>query len=801
MSLISRSLSRRMTALILIGAGLVLIVVLGLSYTMQRRQLMSHFDLEGRTLVRAVVFEIESQLVRAETAVRQATLHYEGHTPARADTLNMIRRTLESQPSLFGMAVALPRERAAGAEFKILYGWRAENGISVEDRLAPERDYQHDWFLLPYNLKRPVWVEPYFDEQAGTTMVTYAAPIMQGDEVVAVVTCDLSLKNIRALLAGLQLGEKGMAVLMSQWGTFIVHPDRAVLDMRDTVFTLAEAQKNPQIRESLEQLGHVMLSGQPGRMRYLRPSTGKLVAAHMFYDTVPSTHWTLGILWPEAQVVAPLVRLNRIAALAGAGSLLLLLIPALWIARSVADPLRRLADAAQQLSTGDFGVELPRIRTRDEVARLTAAFDRMRVDLKRYINDLTATTAAKERMAGELSAAREIQMSIVPKLFPPLPCRIDIDLYAMLIPALEVGGDLYDFALLDDDHLYVAIGDVSGKGIPASLLMAVGKTLLKSTVQSVRAPDRALQHVNDELSEDNDSCMFITMFCGILNLKTGDFIYANAGHNPPVIVCGDGTMERLGEKPSPALGARAGVRYQSFSRRLKAGDLLALYTDGVTEAMNPAGELYGDGRLLSFLQQKCRRNARGVLEALAQDVRAHAAGAPQSDDITALVVRYHGAQGDAAVPAAPPPESAARAPDETLSLRNHLDELPRLAAWIETASETARWSPALGASLNLVLEEWFVNVVSYAHTDGAEHTIDVRLWRDPAEVRLEVEDDGRPFDPTAQAEADTSQPLEHRAIGGLGIHFIRKTMSRFEYRRENNRNIVAMVKQLGTPSA
>ncbi|MEI7437057.1 MAG: SpoIIE family protein phosphatase [bacterium] len=792
-NLLNRSLAYRMSALILLGAGLVLLLVQGVSHIEQRRRMLADAVQQGNTLAESAVFQIEVPLGRAESVVQQTAVFLAEKEISRAESAGLIRRTLERNPNLLGMAIALNESPASQGDFKILYGWRTGGTIQVRDREAPALDYQQDWFYLPNYLKRPVWVEPYYDSDAKTSMVTYAVPVLRAGEVVAVVTCDLALEWIHQLLDALPLGESGMALLLSHRGTYISHPVRA-LEMTETGFSLAEAQADPEMSRNLYQLGLDMLSGQPGYKLFKRPFGDQM--AYMHYRPVPATGWALGLMLPQAQVLEPLVRLNRIGALLGLAGLLLLLIPALGIAWSVARPLRHLAVAAHRLAAGDFDARLPELRSRDEVARLTVAFDQMRHNLRRYIADLTATTAAKERIAGELSAAREIQMRIVPKLFPPFPHRPEIDLYAMLIPAREVGGDLYDFVLLDEDHLYLAIGDVSGKGVPASLLMAVGKTMLKSIMQSVRAPARALAQVNEELSEDNELCMFITMFCGILNLKTGDLIYANAGHNPPFLTRRSGAIERLDQPPGPALGVIPGASYHDCSTRLNDGDLLVLYTDGITEAMNSTNLMFDENGLLDHIRCEGHQSARRFLESLEQAVHTHAAGAEQSDDITALVVRYR-------VPLAvtagsiQPVLDFERPPDATLRLHNRLAEMNRLTVWIDAQGIALQLPEPLLISLNLVLEEWIVNVISYAYVDKSEHVIEVRLWRDQDDVKIEVEDDGKPFDPTAQAAADTTLALEHRQIGGLGIHFIRKTMNYFAYRRDQGRNIITMVKTNG----
>lgn len=794
-NLFCRSLVCRMTTLILFGAGLVMMLVLGFNYFSQRKSILASAIQQSDTLTQSAVFQIEMPLGRAEAVVQQTALLIAEKKILRAESTGIIRNTLERNPNIFGMAITLSEKYVAQSDFNTLYGWReTANEIHVLDRDSTAMDYQLDWFYLPFHLQRPVWTEPYFDTDAKTLMVTYSFPILRSGEVIAVVTCDLSLKWLHKLLDTLPLCKGGMAILYSQRGTFISNPVRAY-EMTETVFSVAEAQTDHEMSKSLHQLGLDIMSGKPGFRTFKNPIDNQTAFIH--YRPVPATGWVLGLIQPRKQVLTPLVRLNEISALVGLAGLALLLIPALGIAWSVTRPLQRLANAANQLAAGNFDAPLPAICSRDEVARLTGAFDQMRHDLRKYIADLTATTAAKERISGELSAAREIQMSIVPKLFPPFPNRPEIDLYAILIPAREVGGDLYDFMLLDEDHLYLAIGDVSGKGVPASLLMAVGKTLLKSTMQTVRDPARAMAQVNNELSEDNESCMFITMFCGILNIKTGSFIYANAGHNPPLLARQDGSIKRLDNPPGPALGVAHGFAYQDYSIHLADAELLVLYTDGVTEAMNPVNVMFEESGLIEYIRRESHQKAKLFIQNLGCAVQTHASGAEQSDDITALAVRYRAItttkEGLCRLEIAP-----TRKPDATLSLKNRMEELTRMTNWIEEQGAAFALPPPLVMNLTLVLEEWVVNVISYAYADKSEHIIELRLWREKGELQFEIEDDGRTFDPTVQADADTTLSIEHRKIGGLGIHFIRKTMNRFTYRRCNEHNIVTLVKNIST---
>ena len=784
------SLVWRLAGLILGGAGLVLLAVLFVSHSTQRRILTDEQNARSDALALAAANHIEAQLGRAETAVQSAATAWLLLPRDRHAATELIERTLQAQPQLFGMAVALPAADAS-AGYRILYGFRERGSIRVADREHPESDYMEDWYYLPFQLKRPVWSEPYFDPVSQARMVTYSAPVLRGGQVVAVLTGDLPIDWLHRLLGQLTLEEGSSAVLLSKQGFFIAHPDRRV-EMRETVFSLAESLPDAAAGAELQELGWSMLRDEPGRRFYHRPIDGR--RAHINHRPISSVGWSMGIIVPEDRMLAALNRQTRVNLLVGAGGLLLLALAAVPTAYSIARPLRRLARVALHLAAGQFDTPLPPVRRLDEVGRLTESFGWMRTELRDYIARLTTTTAAKEKIASELAIAHQIQLGIVPKLFPPFPNRRDLDLYACLEPAKEVGGDLYDFALLDADHLYVAIGDVSGKGVPASLLMAVGKTLLKSTIQAVRDPARALVMVNNELSENNDTCMFITAFCGILNLRTGDLAYANAGHNPPLVLRASGAVDLLRSKPGPALAALPGSRYLNQAVRLAGGDALLLYTDGVTEAMNPANAMFDESRLVDLAGRGRAQRMRPLIESIVAAVHTHAAGTEQSDDITLLALRV--AEYPDANPAGP-----ARAPDAALDLRNRKDDLPRLVAWIESLGEASAWPAPLVVNLNLALEEWFVNVVSYAFADSAEHTVRFRLWHEGELLRLEIEDDGRPFDPTLHAQADTAAGLDQRKIGGLGIHFIRRTMAGMVYRRQGDRNILTLTARLAAPTA
>jgi sigma-B regulation protein RsbU (phosphoserine phosphatase) len=261
--------------------------------------------------------------------------------------------------------------------------------------------------------------------------------------------------------------------------------------------------------------------------------------------------------------------------------------------------------------------------------------------LDESIEHLRETTAAKERIESELKIARAIQMSMVPKTFPAFPDRPEFDIFATLAPARDVGGDLYDFFFIDEDHLLFAIGDVSGKGVPAALFMAVTKTLLRATAATAATPGEMLRRLNEELCRDNDSGMFVTLFCGILDVRTGEIDYSNGGHDLPYHLQAGGPRP-LENTDGAALGIERDGAYRSGRARLGPGESLFLYTDGLTEAMDATGALFSPERLEQGLRRLQGSGPRQLLRHVMDEVSAFSAGTEQADDITALVLRFAG---------------------------------------------------------------------------------------------------------------------------------------------------------------
>ncbi len=409
----------------------------------------------------------------------------------------------------------------------------------------------------------------------------------------------------------------------------------------------------------------------------------------------------------------------------------------------------------------------------------------------RLADSLAVVESAKARMQEELNVGRDIQRSMLPRVFPAFPDRREIELYAVLEPALEVGGDLYDFFLVDDHRLCFVIGDVSGNGVPAALFMAMTKIMVKTLAASDPSPASIVTHVNDALSADNDSCMFVTLYLGILNLRDGTCLTTNAGHNPPLLKRQDGPFEWLTARDGPLVGAMPGIAFKETTFQLGPGDELFLYTDGVTEADNRRRELFGNDRLKRVLTHSQAISVVDRLGDVMHAVRTFAGETPQADDITMLGLRYHGVA---------PSDVADRVFRQTIP--NQLMAIPDLQMAFE--QYVAQWEGAkpLIPTLNMALDDLLNNVVQYAFPhDPTEHQIEV-----DGEVRDEwviftITDDGIPFNPLTVAPPDLSLLLHEREIGGLGIHLVRSMFDEVSYHRNVGRNVLTVKKRLASQGA
>ena len=392
----------------------------------------------------------------------------------------------------------------------------------------------------------------------------------------------------------------------------------------------------------------------------------------------------------------------------------------------------------------------------------------------------------KERISGELRIAQNIQMSMLPKTFPPYPDRKDIDVYGSLTPAKEVGGDLFDF-YIRDEKLFFCIGDVSGKGVPAAMVMARTNSLFRLALSHDSNPARIMHILNKVMCQNNESNMFITFFIGVLDLPTGRLRYCNAGHDKPVVI-GEEEVVLLSANAHLPLAVFPDVKYEVEEMVLPRFTTLFLYTDGLTEAMDSERRQFGLQRVMEVLQKGAGHDKQHdedychrLIARMTERVKGFVKDAEQSDDLTMLAIQYKRVEVDTIL-------------DETLTLKNDVRQVPKLGEFIKGVMGQLEVDSKLAGKIRLAVEEAVVNAMEYAYPSGQEGNVTIRVQANGQRIKFTISDEGVPFDPTAAAKADTSLSVEDRPIGGLGIMLVRELMDSINYEREEGRNILTLRK-------
>ncbi|HNT69420.1 MAG TPA: SpoIIE family protein phosphatase [Syntrophorhabdaceae bacterium] len=612
------------------------------NYFVSRQMIAKGIEENAGNLIMTTTNKIGALLSATQKVPENIAYFLENSTNDEQELFQVLYAIVEKNPEIYGAAIAFePYMFRKDRKFFAPYFYKAYGAINFKYLDEHYNYFLWDWYQIPKEIERPEWAEPYFGEGGGILMSSYSVPFYKKvdnkRQIAGVIVVDISLENLRNIVSSIKILQSGYGFLISKNGTFVTHPMKEFI-MNETIFTVAEAREDPQLRD----VGRKMIKGGHGvaPMWVKSAVTGK--SCWMAYMPITSSGWSLGVLFPQDELMADITSLNQIVLFLGITGLILLAVAVVFIARSITRPLRHMAKATEHIGAGNFDIELPPVKTGDEVGRLSEAFSFMRESLKEYIGELTEATVSRERMESELKIAHDIQMGILPKKFPPYPERTEFDIYATIKPAREIGGDFYDFFFVDDEHLCFVIADVSGKGIPAALFMALTKTLLKAKATMGLATDKIISRVNEDLCIGNDMSMFVTVFCGILNVKTGEVQYTNGGHNPPLLIKGSGDVAYLEKSGELLVGAMEEAQYTARTITFGPGDSLFLYTDGVTEAMNERNELFSEERLQKELSECQDKNVDHMVSEVMQKIEGFTGSAPQSDDITMMMITYKG---------------------------------------------------------------------------------------------------------------------------------------------------------------
>jgi sigma-B regulation protein RsbU (phosphoserine phosphatase) len=758
------SLTARLLLPLSLCLGGILALGMAVDYHLSRQQILAQVEHESATAIERVIGNLENLLAGIESDAQLVARILEQRPYSEAGLQQILRDFVDNNPDITSAAIALnPRGQEAIAPF-----YSRENDIpqlrDLADNASPY--WQQPWYTGPAAARRALWVEPYFDSGgAQTTMTTYAVPVLQVSEagereLYAVLTADITLHKLQHYLQHLHLGHSGYALLFSAKGRILSGGDPAQLmrHYRDIVET-------PQAAQALGEL--IAASGDSTVVRrdvHCPAITGNCIAR---FSRLAATDWPIAILYSQQELLKPLRQFELKLAALGVLTLLCAALALAWATRRITRPVTALARASEQIAQGNLNAGLPSATGQDELSRLVGAFAGMKRDLKAQMAALEQATERRARLEGELNAARDIQMAMLPQGNDAWLPHDAGTLWAGLRPARSVGGDLYYYCESEGQLLF-AVGDVSDKGAPAALFMARAITAIQRLQPPYADLGLLLSSLNDQLEAGNSNCMFVTLFVGVLDTRSQTLRFASAGHCAPCLIT-VGSARELPQVSGPALGLAPQLDFEENRIALEPGDRLAVYSDGIDEAFNAAGEMFSLPRLLTALDSVAHLELCAAGHEVIAAVDAFAGEVPQSDDITLLML-----------------ELPAQRQHQRFVADN---QLPRAAlSWLTDTLEQWRVAAEQIGEATLIVEELLTNIAHHAQLPpNAEVELQMALTTD--RLRLQVSDPGAAYNPLQQARrAPLGQSIADAEIGGLGVHLVEQLSARQHYARLAGRN-------------
>ena len=628
-----RSFSARLSLWVVSFAALVFLGAMAYFFTVSRRYVREEAILRATQVVENSVLRLNNILEDVQLSADNLEWLVYRHLDEPELMKEYSRITVQGNPVLSGCSISFEPNFFKGHYYYSAYSGYV--GGALETEQEGDEDYQYfylDWYLQPKLLNQPCWTEPYSDWEQGDAadrqtqrMVSYCKPLTTSEGFIGSISLDISLKWLSDNLSPVKPYPHSYSILISRGGTYLVHPDPEKL-FYQTIFTEGLIDPDP----AQDELGKSMLDLEAGYRRMEIDG----IRSYVFFTPLKATGWSMAIVCPESDIFGRFNRLRWFITMIDLLGLLLLFFSCFQVIRKAMRPLSDLARQAEDIASGHFDTVLPENQQPDELGTLSRSFADMQSSLVTYMDELTRTTANKVRIEGELQIARNIQMGMLPQVFPPFPERKDIDLYASMVPAREVGGDLYDY-FIQGGRLYFCIGDVSGKGVPASLFMTVVQNLFRAAGQQGLLPAEIAHRINETLADRNEQLMFVTMFIGAIDLETGRLDFCNCGHNPPVVLPKGGHPFFLSCKANMSIGILPEAKFEGESVESFMDTPLFLYTDGLNEAENPEHVLFGTDRLLAVLGEPYT-DAETIVKRMQAAISDHVAGAEASDDLTML---------------------------------------------------------------------------------------------------------------------------------------------------------------------
>lgn len=630
----SESFAKRLSLKVLVSTlSLVVLTVVLLSIA-TFRSVTDASDKIATSLLDCSIKDLDMMFADVEDAAVNNIWTIKEHIDDPEYPYRVTWRLLEINPEIVGSTVAfIPDYYPEKGRWYAPYTYRTPGSNTLMSIQMGNEDYDYhsmEWFDKPFKSAENSWCQPYFDDGGGDQlMTTFSIPIWDKDgKIIAVFTSDISLADMSKKLKSVKPFRNSYAFLVDGNGNYICHPDSSYI-LKKNIIEDAEALGN----DDFTAFARKLVAGEKGHGQI---HTGKGKPLIISYGPLKNG-WREAVVTPYYDVYGRTTNLIIFFELIAALCLTLLYFFNKRIISRESQPITEFTYAALNLAQGKFDARIPEVHTEDEIKRLHDSLHYLEKSIGRYIHELKTTTSVKERIESELSVASNIQMSMLTKSFPKME---GLDVRAALRPAKEVGGDLYD-CFIKDGWLYFAVGDVSGKGVPAALFMAITLAAFRFISGMGIGMDEVVSRINNSFANGNKEGMFVTLFIGKINLDTLEMEYCNAGHNPIVTISPEGKASLLKSKSNIAAGLFEDFPYEKETMQLQRGSRLLIYTDGVSEAENPSKELYGEQRLLDFSESRpVTENSEDFISALSSDVAEFTSGAEQNDDITILSIKF-----------------------------------------------------------------------------------------------------------------------------------------------------------------
>ncbi len=621
------------------------------------------------------------------------------------------------------------------------------------------------WFKEVPKKENIYWSEPYIDKGRNQIVVTCLVPFAFSniDDFDGLMAITIGLSDIQSHVSDFSFYKSGKLLLLSKSGLFVTHPNPDIA-LKKTIFEEAKEINLPQLISVGKEL-------QAGRSGHIHIPYSPLVndAAILFYAPIKHIGWGVCLVYAQNEFLQPMQQFQFKILTSLLICIILLLALINRICHHSTIQLRTLGDIATQYGNGDFSKTFREIPSTSDIYRLASALSNMKFNLLNYIEQEREEATEKQKSQSELEIARNIQKAA---LSTQIPNHSSFDIATLMEPAKQVGGDFYDFFFVDDDKFTIVVADVSGKGIPAALYMMKAITLIKNISKGKLAPEVVFEHTNNQLYEGNEGCMFVTAFMAVIDLKTGDVNYVNAGHNPPLMGNGE-NYHFLAPKKNIALGIKKDAKFVAEHLRLQPNEHLFLYTDGVTEAENKSFKRYGEMKLKNILQ-KANATPQDNLQFVLKDIKKFTKGASQSDDITMLDFMYKGKN------------------KHILDIEANVKKISDVLTFIRKEMKTHKIDEHIQFNVTMAAEEIFSNISLYAYkaTDVARVQIATALEDDIYTIIFM--DRGKKYNPLAQKQPNVNQELKERKIGGLGVFLAKKLSDEMAYRRQDEQNILTI---------